>query len=777
MGFISTFVAASDFILSKMTTEEVRLKFFANFSPDTFKTLLELDPTYDSDSGYMGEFGRYLLDRAKALGYAVVLRDADDWKQALVEFITLRKSKAIKADLLSFKTLDQLTAALMLAQKESFDIVFQDASWLIVRTKTHKANMFFGCGTDWCTVNTSGYYWGEYAPRGPIIQCLKGATLANPQSIKDVGIEDRYQVFARTDKTNLEIENGRKKQLTYEELQSALGETAFDALSGFFLPLVNAHQWEHLQYNDRTPYVMTEYGTEERDDNEYDDDYDDDEGQTWFHAGAEPGRLAFSRGSIGYGEMESSIIQVENAQGSFDALLASLDLEPQEWAELGLFPFILQTLINSGGAGDRLTDSLLVAYSEIEADDEQHIELSGFPLVNEYDSFLWRRPFEGNTSPSDYSFCEDHLDLEDSIVYADPQGVVFLARLSGELERLSHDGQLARFLQGHDYTSFLPRYDIRALLQYLSTYFGVELNPDDIPTGNAMLNEGEAAGEYLKKRLDVSISYRVVMADVVYPQTVSKAPFVIHAADVLMVSSFLGKKSSSPVARLSVRTTPVYRDYETVGFMAVSTLLDFNGRAVSLAEDKVAAYLADLLKDFNGFTALPTSQQTLAAALKNNGFTETSIQEELGPGTSVAEHLSRHSLYLKYVGVPDNSPELFNAEAESLENAALAVLPFTDSPIGDYQISGPRNGEFDEVARLFGVYLNTLKVFIGRLIKDGEEKEGQILPLLQSHDVPNSLTVWYWRWEGTGYPASSATYSQPNPDASVSIQYTALPAS
>lgn len=755
MGFNFDYLTSSagDWIFSKMTVEQIREKYFPDLSAEDFGHLMGIDPTYKPETGYMGQLGRFIMDRYKS-GAIVFESDVlKAWAELLDEYWTAKQTKAAKFDVLTMKTMNQLRDALTLSRANEYAVVFDGSSGgksvLAVHTKTHRANMFFACGVEWCTTNTSGTYWNSYSDAGELLQVIVGATLSNMDSIK--ASKKRYQAYSRTNQTGLEVEDQHRESTSIEDFLTDIGPQAAAAVQAFMFDFTGADAWNDFTYNERSKYVMTEDGSELRGDSGYDDD--DEEG----------GITTFFRLEVADREIELSYREDDNhgdyVDGADSALryttLGSYFMDEMILKDyklfhaLGIYPGDVEAIID--GSIDRM-----VIDGFDTADDHETDSLSDItPFVwlfsdgnypGHYHRFsesrLYQRVFD---APTPFS-TEDLPDLGDAE-----------ARLGFYTSSLRSTGRSSsqgdRFTEGMMSMLYNDLYGSLSneLLDFLDGIWDLGIEAHDYKLGCAELWE-----KYLVPRVNPTVSLHIpgnsdeyrrdtnrypytqrtffVREDVSYSDPVTKEDRTLWANGLMC--RFVVSDTTPPYLRVVIEKQAAQEELDVSAAVYDEAIRQLLGAAKDFGTQVYVIYSG----------AFSVSTQLVSRLRSMGAVTMDPNPDRERPDTVRENWLDISGVSFK---PKPKQTELFVAEAEQLENQAIRMTRYLGQPYSEWAESGMSNkdGLFDSLAS----FVNLLKLALRAAAQSGSIPEyGTIADALAQLGTKAALAVYSWVRE---YPA------------------------
>ncbi len=172
-------------------------KYYPNIDDDVFMQLISLDPTYRDGSNSVGKYGKWILNLFKK--GAISKEDFSEITPLLKQFTTY-KNRVQNKDLNTYKTLDDLSNTLaqvvdddsMLSDRQKlrfrknvkagristdaeddYDVVFEDADFIVYVPNTHEASMKLGNGTKWCTAHENPDWYDKYTDDGGKLYIFK----------------------------------------------------------------------------------------------------------------------------------------------------------------------------------------------------------------------------------------------------------------------------------------------------------------------------------------------------------------------------------------------------------------------------------------------------------------------------------------------------------------------------------------------------------------------------------------------------------------------------
>jgi hypothetical protein len=227
------------------------------------------------------KYAGYCIRRTTAPA-ALVLR-------MMIDLLPRINAAKIPFDLMRFKSPDDLRSWLtdfenkaeLEAVKAETDIIFDDASYLIVHPQSWRASVYWGKGTNWCTSRAeSSNYFNNYSKAGKIIIILAKVG-DKPEPTAQLYVDANGHYARDIADVGTVILDARDNLFKADNLYANLGSSATDATANYlktFSELTYEVDSMMGQWADGDMNNYYDAGSDEEEDPEPEDEEDEDDG-------------------------------------------------------------------------------------------------------------------------------------------------------------------------------------------------------------------------------------------------------------------------------------------------------------------------------------------------------------------------------------------------------------------------------------------------------------------------------------------------------------------
>lgn len=164
-------------LLEARPAEEIRSKYYPDIDQDTFKKIVESDPT--SKNGLCGKYVKWIANLYKNGAW----KDGDAPETRTALEILMRHGAKLpqdKRDVNKYKSVSDLYNAVKgfesvdtqseaeRKSKEGSEKVYEDSDWTVVIPHTEEAAKLYGANTRWCTAAENNNMFDYYNRQGPL---------------------------------------------------------------------------------------------------------------------------------------------------------------------------------------------------------------------------------------------------------------------------------------------------------------------------------------------------------------------------------------------------------------------------------------------------------------------------------------------------------------------------------------------------------------------------------------------------------------------------------